>query len=211
MIQNSKKLRFCRKHTGSPTPGAWHAFSLHLRVPGKGGSKGPAQLCLCRKRRPTFLLGTRTMRATLVTSPVSGARTISYCWISWEVKGTGAPRVCGLHPPPSSACPHLCLPPPSAPLAHTPLQSLPTHPCQQQLHLQLCNPAAQASPNPIAKGYRAKRMLGFEGIRLVPPQPTLGLEAVRLRVDVRVPGNHVVAEHKLGLHIQVGGRITTGL
>ena len=54
-------------------------------------------------------------------------------------------------------------------------------------------------------------MLGFEGIRLVLPQPTLGLEAVRLGVDVRVPGNYVVAEHKLGLHTQVGWHISVGL
>lgn len=44
---------------------------------------GPAQHCLGWKCRLTFLLGTRTMRAKLFTSPVSGARTTWYCWISW--------------------------------------------------------------------------------------------------------------------------------
>lgn len=59
---------------------------------GKGvfqGGPGPAQHCLCRKRRPTFLLGTRTMRAMLFTSPVSGASATSYRWISWEVMHMG--------------------------------------------------------------------------------------------------------------------------
>lgn len=84
----------------------WHlaAPSSPSSCAREGGKE--AQLCLCRKRRPTFLLGTSTIRATLVTSPVSGARATSYCWISWEVKGARAIRVCGLHPPPSSARSH---------------------------------------------------------------------------------------------------------
>lgn len=68
----------------------WHlaAPSSPSSCAREGGKE--AQLCLCRKRRPTFLLGTSTIRATLVTSPVSGARATSYCWISWEVKGAQA-------------------------------------------------------------------------------------------------------------------------
>lgn len=43
------------------------------------------------------------MRAMLLTSPVSGARTTSYCWISWEGTHTGV-RICDLYPLPSFVC-----------------------------------------------------------------------------------------------------------
>lgn len=88
------------------------------------------------------------------------------------------------------------------------LLPLPTHPCQQQLHLQLCNPAAQASPDPIAKGHRAKWVLDPEGIRLTLLQPAMGMEALCLREDARVPGHHIVAEHKLGLQRKNGQHIS---
>lgn len=116
-----------------------------------------------------------------------------------------------IHCPPLHV-PTLCLPsPPQAsftPLWPAHLLPLPTHPCQQQLHLQLCNPAAQATPDPIAKGHRAKWVLDAEGIRLTLLQPATGLEAFRLREDARVPGHHIVAEHKLGLQRKNGQHIS---
>lgn len=93
----------------------------------------------------------------------------------------------------------------------THLPPLPTHPCQQQLHLQLRDPAAQASPDPIAKGHRAEWVLDPEGIiRLTLLQPAMGMEALRLREDARVPGHHIVAEHELGLQRKNGQHISLG-
>lgn len=108
---------------------------------------------------------------------------------------------------PYSVCSHPVPPPPLAPRSHSPSAS-PSHPCQQQLHLQLCNPAAQATPDPVAKGHGAKWVLALESIRLVLPQPALGLEAVRLREDAGVPGHHIMAQDKLCLQRKKGQHIS---
>lgn len=64
--------------------GRWPGMTAPGREKGAAPRRpGPAQHCLGWKCRLTFLLGTRTMRAKLFTSPVSGARTTWYCWISW--------------------------------------------------------------------------------------------------------------------------------
>lgn len=93
-------------------------------------------------------------------------------------------------------------PPPQTPPLFPGPHNLPivtAHPRQQQLHLQLSNPAAQASPDPVAKWHRAKWVLVPGKGRVPLPQPAVRLEALRLREGAGVPGHHIVAEHKLGL------------
>ena len=164
-LSEREMLKMMKVAKAQGSTGSTLSFSnlWHLAAPSspsscaREGGKG-AQLCLCRKRRPTFLLGTSTIRATLVTSPVSGARATSYCWISWEVKGTRAIRVCDLHPPPSSACSHpvpptsLSTPGPHSPPAspHSPLSAAAASPA-----LQSCGPG-----KPEPRNQRAQSQMG---------------------------------------------------
>lgn len=77
-------------------------------------------------------------------------------------------------------------------------------PCEQQLHFQFCNPSAQAGPNPIAKGHGAEWVLDPGVFSPFIPQPSVRLEALRLRKGTGIPGCHIVAQHKLGLRRKNG-------